>query len=94
MKAITVKFFGPGNVRGLRYKATDSDRNTVILSADDSLSHEQNCDKAAVALCVKMDWTQHNLVRGGLPNGDHVYVFDAEMNHVNIWNVHKGRVAA
>lgn len=44
MKAITVKYFGPGNVRGSRYKATDSDRNSITLSADDSLTAEGNKD--------------------------------------------------
>ena len=94
MKAITVKYFGPGNVRGSRYKATDSDHNTVILSADDRLTHEGNCDAAAVALCVKMNWLRHNLVRGGLPIGDHVYVFDADMNRVALVDYAPKGVAA
>lgn len=75
MKAITVKYFGPGNVRGSRYKAQAEGGNSITLSCDDALSHEGNCDAAAVALCRKLNWDRHDLVRGGLPNGDHVYVF-------------------
>lgn len=86
MKAIIVKYFGPGNVRSSRYKATDSDRNSVILSADDRLSHEGNCDAAAIVLCEKMNWLEHDLVRGGLPNGDHVYCFHADINLVTVPN--------
>jgi hypothetical protein len=75
MKAITVNFIPPAQVKGARYKATDSDRNQVTLSADDALTAEENADACALALCEKMRWLQHDMVTGGLPNGDRVYVF-------------------
>lgn len=81
MKAITVKFHGPANVRGSRYIASDSDGNKVILSADDTLNHDNNCTAAAIALCRKMQWDRGRftiLVSGALnKRGDTVYVFDA-----------------
>lgn len=75
MKAITVKFIPPASVRGARYKATDMDRNTVTLHADDALSAEENADVAALTLCDRMGWVNHDLVTGTLPNGDRVYCF-------------------
>jgi hypothetical protein len=74
MKAITVKYFGPSNVRGSRYKATAEGGNTLTLHCDNALSPQQNKDAAARKLCQKMGWTQHPLYSGGLPNGDEVYV--------------------
>lgn len=73
MKAIRTKFFGPGNVKGSRYKASDEDGNSVTLSTDFSLNSDGNHDRAALALCVKMGWAGV-LYRGGLKDGN-VYVF-------------------
>jgi hypothetical protein len=73
MKAITTRFFGPGNVRGSRYKASDEDGNSVTVSTDFALNSDGNQDRAALALCEKMGWTG-NLYRGGLKRGN-VYVF-------------------
>ena len=72
MKAILTKYHGPTNYKGSRYSATDGDTR-VILSADDSLSSDANHDRAALALCTKLQW-DGELVRGGLKNGN-VYVF-------------------
>ena len=82
MKAIVTKYHGPGNVRGSRISASDCDHNKVILSVDNALGIEDNHDRAAWALCKKMGWTEHNLMRGGMPNGDIVYVFDAHVNRL------------
>ncbi len=86
MKAITTKFHGPTNSRGSRYSACDSDGNRVFVSADYAISSEGNHDAAAFALCKKMGWTRHNLMRGGTANGN-VYVFEADMNRVpaSVW---------
>ena len=81
MKAITTKFHGPSNVKGRRYSATDSDGNRVILSTDFALDSEGNHDRAALALCQKMGWTKHKLIRVGTKNGN-VYVFDADYNRL------------
>lgn len=73
MKAIETKFVGPGNVRGSRYIASDSDGNRVILSADYELNHDGNHRKAAEALRDKMGW-KGQLVGGSLKKTD-VWVF-------------------
>lgn len=82
MKAIRTKFYGPGNVKGSRYGASDEDGNRIFLSADDSLSSEGNHDRAALALCAKMGRT-NRLVRGSLGKGN-VYVFDEPNERVGI----------
>jgi hypothetical protein len=81
MKAILTRYHGPTNTRGSRYSATDSDRNRISIPADYSLNSEGNHDKAAMALCVKMGWVQHPLMRGGTPTGN-VYVFDDPSNRL------------
>lgn len=83
MKAITTRFYGPSNVKGSRYAAFDSDGNKVILSTDFALNSEGNHDRAALALCRKMGWTAHNLMRGGTKDGN-AYVFDAHCNRLRI----------
>ncbi len=83
MKAITTKFHGPTNMRGSRYSATDSDGNKVTISTDYALSSEGNHDAAAIALCAKMGWTGHDLVRGGTKGGN-VYVFDSQYERVRV----------
>lgn len=88
MKAITTKFHGPTNSRGSRYSASDEGGNRVTLSADYELNSDGNHDAAARALCVKMDWTAHDLVRGATKNG-YVYVFDAAWEHVQFTDAEK-----
>lgn len=80
MKAITTKFHGPSNTKGSRYSATDGDGNRVILSTDFALGSEQNHDRAAVALCMKMKWD--GPLMGGSTKDGRVYVFDAHANRV------------
>lgn len=82
MKAIRTKFYGPGDVKGSRYGASDEDGNRVIVSTDFALSPEGNHDRAALALCAKMGWT-NRLVRGSLGKGN-VYVFDEPNERVGI----------
>lgn len=81
MKAIITKFHGPTNLRGARYTASDSDGNKVTVGMNYALSSEENHDAAAIALCRKMGWTQHNLMRGGIVGGN-VYVFDHSSNRL------------
>lgn len=81
MKAIVTKFHGPSNVRGSRYSASDTDGNKVVLSTDFALDSDGNHDRAALALCAKMGWTKHGLVRGGIM-GSNVYCFDCDTNRV------------
>jgi hypothetical protein len=74
MKAIVTKYHGPTNTRGSRYSATAEGGNRISLSADDRIGSEENHTAAALALCHKLDW-KGELVPGGLPNGDTVFVF-------------------
>ena len=86
MKAILTKYFGPGNKRGARIKASDEDRNSVFFGCDDTLDMAGNHDAAAIALCRKMGWTQHGLVRGWI-NGGAVYVFNVQQSRVPVGKV-------
>ena len=74
MKAIVTKYHGPSNIKGSRYSATAEGGNRIIKSADDRVSSDDNHAHAAIALCNKMDW-RGELVSGGLPNGNTVFVF-------------------
>lgn len=56
MKAITTTYHGPGNVRGSRIIADDSDGNRVTVGVDNSLRTEDCHAAAALALCHKMKW--------------------------------------
>jgi hypothetical protein len=73
MKAIETRYVGPGNVRGARIIASDSDGNRVTLSYPDELSGEAVHRKAAQALADKMGWTGR-LVAGGTKRG-YCFVF-------------------
>lgn len=73
MKAITTKFFGPTNFRGSRVKASDGDGQQITLGWEHALSSEENHDRAALALCAKMNWPG-KLVRGWIKKG-YVYCF-------------------
>ena len=73
MKGIITKYIGPTNYRGSRIKATDTDGNSITISYDHSLNHDQAYLKAAIALCNKMKW-KTNLIGGGIQNG-YVFVF-------------------
>ncbi len=68
MKAIETRYFGPGNVRGARIIATDSDNNRVTIGYPHELSSEDGHRKAAEALRDKMNW-KGNLVGGGTKHG-------------------------
>jgi hypothetical protein len=73
MKAIKTTFHGPGNVRGSRCKATDSDGNSVYLDWNHSLDSLDNHRAAAYALCTKMQWAG-DLITGSLKDC-YVHVF-------------------
>lgn len=73
MKAITTKYFGPGNVKGARIKAYDEDGNQATISYPYELSGEDCHRAAADALCRKMGW-EGKLAGGGIKGG-YVFVF-------------------
>lgn len=82
-QAITTKYFGPGNVKGSRVKATAAAGN-IILHWDDSLNTEQNHALAAKTLAEKMKWNG-SYYMGGLPdNKGYVFVYADELPAFNI----------
>ena len=78
MKAIVTKYRGPGNVRGSRITASDNDGNRVTLSYDPAISSDENHIRAAVALCVKMNW-HGTMAQGSLKNCE-VFVFNEALD--------------
>jgi hypothetical protein len=68
MKAILTKYHGPGNVRGARISAVDSDGNRVSTPYPNAQVGEDCHRLAAQALCDKMGW-RGNLVGGGTKTG-------------------------
>jgi len=74
MQAITVKFLGPTNFSGSRWKATCA-AGSVTVPYDYSVNMgEDNARLAADALCKKLGWTW-DMLGGQMANGDYVFVF-------------------
>jgi hypothetical protein len=73
MKAITTKYFGPGNVKGSRFKASDGDNNSVTTGYDHALNSDENHIAAARKLMVKMNWDA-DIVSAWQANGVHVHI--------------------
>lgn len=71
-QAIQVKYLGPTNYRGSRYKAIAA-AGSVTVGADNALSIEGNVIKAAQALCDKFGWSK-GMVHGQLADGTYVFV--------------------
>jgi hypothetical protein len=71
-QAITTRYFGPGNVKGSRVKAT-AVAGSVTLHWDDALNSFENHTKAAVALARKYEWSGRWY--GGAPHHENGYVF-------------------
>lgn len=67
-QAILVRYLGPTNYRGTRYKASCGAGSTT-LAADYALNPRQNAEAAVAALLHKLEWD--GVWAGGeLPNGD------------------------
>jgi hypothetical protein len=75
-QAIVTKYLGPTDFRGSRVKAT-ADAGSITIGWDDALDTNENHDRAARALCIKLGWKPRGLVGGGLPQsmGGNCYVF-------------------
>jgi len=73
-QAITVAFIGPTESDyEMRWKAT-CNAGYIIRYQDDDVDHVENAHRAAIALCVALEWDPRQLVPGGLPNeGGYVY---------------------
>ena len=67
--AIETHYIGPSNFRGSRIVATTANGHRVVLSCADSLSSEDNHDRAALALAKQMGW-HGKLARGGTKRGN------------------------
>ena len=81
MQAIVVKYLGPTNARGSRYKAT-AQAGSVTVECDSRLNEEENARAACDALLHKLEWHKGNGLRGFrttwvsgfLPDGSAVFV--------------------
>lgn len=71
-QAIQVKYLGPTNYRGSRYRATAA-AGSVTVPADDAKNVEGNVIAAAQALCDKFGWSK-DMVHGQLADGSYVFV--------------------
>ena len=79
MKAILTRYHGPTNTRGARISATADGWGRVSIPYPDELSGDA-CRWEAVKRLLDKGFTYHgnhahNLVAGGLPNGDTVFCF-------------------
>ena len=76
MQAIVVKYLGPTQARGSRFKASCLAGN-VTLPIDNAMSLEANAALAAAALCNKLGRGRPyygDLIEGGLMDGSRVFV--------------------
>lgn len=72
-QAICTKYFGPTNSRGSRIQAKSASGKTITVPYDHALDAFENHEKAAKALCKKLDW-KGELVGGGMKDG-YCFVF-------------------
>ena len=75
MLAIEVKFLGPTNNKGSRYKAFAYGRESATISADYSLDSHENARLAAEALLLKNGIESKITGFGWLPNGNAAFTF-------------------
>ena len=74
MKAIVVRYLGPTNTRGSRYKASAEGVKSLTIPTSYRHNDFDNERVAAEALCLKYGW-KGELTAGTLPGGDTVFVF-------------------
>ena len=67
LQAIVTKYFGPGNVRGSRIKATAA-AGSITVHYNSSLGTDDNHAAAAKAFALKMGWDGYWFA-GGMPEG-------------------------
>lgn len=78
LQAIATKYFGPGNVRGSRVKAT-CEAGSITLHWDHKLNVDGNHIAAARALASKMGW-EGAWMGGALPGSGYAFVI------VDLWS--------
>ena len=76
MQAIVVKYLGPTNRKGSRYKAY-CNCGSITLPINHALNAPENRDKTVKALISKLNWQDHKgrWYSGETQNNDAVYVF-------------------
>ena len=73
MKAIQVRYLGPTNSRGSRFKAFVAGGASVTVPYHYGASTDANARMAAGALMDKLAWAFDISGAGALPNGDYVF---------------------
>lgn len=74
MKAIKTSYLGPTDRRGGRIKATDCDRNSLVVPYQYDLNDDENHKVAATLLCEEMKW-KGKTIMGSFPLFNvHVFV--------------------
>lgn len=77
MKAIQVKYLPATNTKPTRLKAWAEGGNSAVVSKSYELDEVDNYKVAAKALMDKLGW-HHQIVGGGLPNGNYCFVMLAK----------------
>ena len=72
--AIQVKYLGPSNTLGSRYKATMQGGASVTTHVDYSFSGSDNARRAAYELLARQEMPDRLSSVAWLPNGDFVFV--------------------
>jgi hypothetical protein len=92
MQAITTKYFGAGNVRGSRVKAT-CQAGSITLGWDHAVNADANHTAAAQALATKLGW-HGRWIGGGLPAGNGcVFVCDDVEYAVGVFAIERELVS-
>lgn len=77
LQAIEVKYLGPTQTRGSRWKAT-AQAGSLTVPMDYELDHGGNAERAARLLVARLDWDDWATLHGGaLPNGDYVFTLSS-----------------
>jgi hypothetical protein len=66
--AIITKYLPPTYTKGARIKAS-ANKNSITISYDYAKSGDDPHVEAALALCKKMGWADHELIAGGTDTG-------------------------
>ena len=81
MKAIKVKYLGPTNFMGSRWKASIKDGHGMIAATvdnDSGLSFDDNANEACMALQRKLGWIDNCFMVQGVYDNDHYFVMLAQ----------------
>jgi len=82
MKAIQVKYLGPTDHNGARWKVMCDGFKSKTFGRDYSLDHDKDARNCAEEFFKEnLRWSQnYELVDGVLPNGDHVFCLVNALN--------------